>query len=138
MVIWLSLIDYYLYIGSKEIVKETREEILRRFECDDIGEVAEYLDYKADYSREEGYVKLTQPVLFQNFEYEFDPIETGRNSDTPALARYVLSLEVEGKGVVNSDLHAKYHACICKLLHVTRWTRLATWNSTREHTLAIK
>jgi hypothetical protein len=40
-----------------------------RFECDDMGELNEYVGCKID--RDEDSVKFTQPVLIQSYEDEF-------------------------------------------------------------------
>ena len=40
------------------------------FECDDIGDMEEYVGCKID--KEEGSIKFTQPVMLQSFKDEFD------------------------------------------------------------------
>ena len=70
---------------------KAREEILNKFECDDIGEVKEYLGCKIDRNLEDRQVRLTQPVLLQSYEDEFELPPTGRSTNTPALSGSVLS-----------------------------------------------
>ena len=65
LVLWLSWIDDCLCVGSKENVVKSRDEMLRRFDCDDVGEVKEYLGCKVDIDEENRALRLTQPVILQ-------------------------------------------------------------------------
>ena len=49
---------------------------------------------------------LTQPVILQSYTDEFDLPPTCRSSNTPALARSVLSLEVGEEEFVNKKIIA--------------------------------
>jgi len=51
------------------------------FECDDIGDMEEYVRCKLDI--EEGSINFTQPVMLQSFKDEFD-LENQRETSTPA------------------------------------------------------
>ena len=53
LLLWLSWIDDCLCVGHPVEVAKAREEILNKFECDDIGEVQEYLGCKIDRNRED-------------------------------------------------------------------------------------
>jgi hypothetical protein len=64
-----------------------------RFECDDLGELNEYVGCKID--RNEDYVKFTQPVLIQSYEDEFD-LHKSRQVFTPAEQGKVLMKCKEG------------------------------------------
>ena len=87
LVLWLSWIDDCLCVGPDVDVKKARVNILARFECDDVGELKEYLGCKIDRHMDDvGWIKLTQPVLLQSFEDEFEMEETGREAFTPAVA----------------------------------------------------
>ena len=44
---------------------------MKRFECDEVRELKEYVGCKVDYNRKEGWIKLTQPVLMQSYTDEF-------------------------------------------------------------------
>ena len=91
---WLSWIDDCLCVGEAEAVVKAKDDMLKRFDCDDIGEVNEYLGCKIDINKEEGSLKMTQPVLLQSYSDEFNLPETGRVSNIPAVAGSVLSPEV--------------------------------------------
>jgi hypothetical protein len=46
--------------------------VKKEFDCDDQGELKEYIGCKVDRDMENGSVKLMQPVLMQSYEDEFD------------------------------------------------------------------
>ena len=46
--VWLSWIDDCPCVGHDMEVRKTRAELLRRFECNDIGEVEDYLGLKVE------------------------------------------------------------------------------------------
>ena len=46
--IWISWVNNLLAIGPKEDVLKNKEELKRRFECDDIGKLNEYVGCKID------------------------------------------------------------------------------------------
>ena len=48
LVLWLSWIDDCLCVGPDIEVKKARADILARFECDDVGDLKEYLGCKID------------------------------------------------------------------------------------------
>ena len=57
LVLWLSWIDDCLCVGKAEAVVKAKDGMLMRFDCDDIGEVKEYLGCKIDINKEEGSLK---------------------------------------------------------------------------------
>ena len=48
---------------------EAKQQMIERIDCDDVGEMKEYIGCKID--RKGGQLKLTQPVLLQSFIDEF-------------------------------------------------------------------
>jgi hypothetical protein len=68
--LWLSWVDDCLMMGRKEDILMTRAGILSHFECDDVGEMNEYVGCQVE--RQPGYIKLTQPVLIQSLHDEFE------------------------------------------------------------------
>jgi hypothetical protein len=99
-----------------------------RFDCDDIGELTEYVGCKVE--RTKDYVRFTQPVLLQSYVEEFS-IESGRSVRTPAETGKVLV-----KGDEESELKAaeqtKYICDVGKLMYMMRWSRPEIYNSVRE------
>ena len=49
LVVWLSWIDDCMVWGPKQIVAQENAEFQRRFECDDVCEVKEYVGCKHDW-----------------------------------------------------------------------------------------
>ena len=71
MVIIVSRSDDNLIIGNPEAVTITEEQLTSRFEHEECGEMNEYVGCKIARPDKKS-LKFTQPVLFQNFEDEFD------------------------------------------------------------------
>jgi hypothetical protein len=67
--------------GNEEGVLASKEQMKAKFDCDDIGEITEYVGCKVERTVE--YVRFTQPVLLQSYVDEFS-IESGHPVRTPA------------------------------------------------------
>jgi hypothetical protein len=52
-----------------------KQNVMKRFECDEVRELKEYVGCKVDYNRKEGWIKLTQPVLMQSYTDKFKLLE---------------------------------------------------------------
>jgi hypothetical protein len=107
-------------IGPKNQVMKTREGILERFECDDVGEMKEYVGCKIE--RGDGYLKVTQPVLKDEFE-----LPEGNPPLTPAPY-------CKPKDKLPDKLMTYYRSGVGKLIHLVRWTRPECWNPVRDLT----
>ena len=70
LMIWLSWIDDCLYYRKPDDVKHFKQELMLKLDCDDSGELKEYVGCKIE--RKGNRMKLTQPVLVQSFADEFD------------------------------------------------------------------
>ena len=75
-------------------------------------------------------MKLTQPVMIQSFQDEFE-LPEGKSSNTPAIPGTVMS-EGEVINQVDDKMQSTYRSGIGKLLHMMRWTRPEIMNSVRE------
>ncbi len=64
MILIMSWIDNNLISGSKKAVEKTKNDIMKRFDCEDCGDIEEYVGYKI--VRTQNSLKFTQPVLMQN------------------------------------------------------------------------
>ena len=126
MNIWASWVDDLLSCGQKHEVENGREKIKQFFDLDKVGELSEYVGCKIEYNREQGFMKLTQPVLIQSFEDEFELPE--REYNTPAAPGSVM---VEGK-VINEDAHHQYRKGVGKLIHLAKYSRIEILNAVRE------
>ena len=129
LVVWLSWVDDCMVWGPKEIVSKENEEFLKRFDCDDVGDVKEYVGCKLERDDEERSFKFTQPVLLQSFEDEFDTTE--KKPKTPAEAGTVLHSGSD-TNKVGSKRHTYFRKGVGKLLHLTRWSRPEIQNAVRE------
>jgi hypothetical protein len=139
LVIWLSWIDDCLVVGDEEGVLAAKEQMKANFDCDDIGELMEYVGCKIE--RTDDYVKFTQPVLLQSFVDEFN-IESGRSTYTLAEIGKVLA-----KGEIGTELKSeeqtRYRCGVGKLLHmiyksVRELSRFMTTETTTSHVKAMK
>ena len=130
LVIWISWIDDCLCVGEEKAVKMAKEQLKQQFECDDIGEMNEYIGCKVDYSKENRSIKLTQPVLLQSFEDEFD-LPSTKNPATPATAGEVL-IECEESEELQGAAYTKYRCGTGKLLHMMKRSRPEILNAVRE------
>jgi hypothetical protein len=130
LVIWLSWVDDCLICGEKTSVIHAKEEMKKRFDCDEVGELAEYVGCKVDHNKEEGWIKLTQPVLMQSYVDEFD-LPEGEVPRTPATPGSVLQ-KVDPKDWLPDELQSKYRSGVGKLLHMMKWTRPEILNAVRE------
>jgi hypothetical protein len=92
LVLWLIWVDICFIAGERLRVHTEKERMKQLFECDDIGEMTEYVGCKVEYNKEEErYMKLTQPVMIQSFVDEFDLPTDGPAPNTPAETGQVLS-----------------------------------------------
>ena len=86
LVIWLLWVDDNLITGPVDAVSRAKQKMMSLFDCDDLGEMKEYVGCKVERNWKEQWIKLTQPVLLQSFMDEF-PLDTHRpNPRTPAEA----------------------------------------------------
>ena len=107
-----------LAIRLADLVKEAKKDISSLLECDELGQMDEYMGCKVERNMEEHYIKLTQPALLQSYEDEFDLDEHGLTSKTSAESGSVLSKE-EGESLQHKD-QKNYRSGVGKLPHMTR------------------
>ncbi len=102
--IWASWVDDLLSCGTKEDVVEGQQALKQFFDLDEVGELNEYVGCKIEYDQKEGWMKLTQPVLIQSFEDEFNLSSETRKTMTPAEPN---STQVGGVVILNPERHHK-------------------------------
>jgi hypothetical protein len=81
-----------LIIGPKKAVEKTKKDLMERFDCEDCGDIEEYVGCKIE--RTKNSLKITQPVLMQSYNDKFELPKISYK--TPAPAGLVL---VAGKKV---------------------------------------
>ena len=125
--IWCSWVDDIMSCGHKNDVDEGREALKQFFDLDEVGELKEYVGCKVEYNREKGYMKLTQPVLIQSFEDEFElPSQVYK---TPAAPGNIL---VSGDVILNEQEHRLYRKGVGKLIHLSKYSKPGILNAVRE------
>ena len=92
---WPSWIDDCASFGKKEAVEESRNEMMQLFDCDDVGNMDEYVG--CEIGREEGSFTFMQPVMLQSFKDEFELPTRAQN--TPGEPGNTLSKAKEGESV---------------------------------------
>jgi hypothetical protein len=111
-------------------VKIAKQDMMTRFECDEVGELKEYVGCKVDCNMEERWIKLTQPVLLQSFTDEFE-LPDGDTPKTPATPGSVLQ-KGDPKDCITNEEQTTYRSGVGKLLHMMKWTRPDILNAVRE------
>ena len=103
-----------------------------RFDCDDIGEVKEYVGCKIDRDVKDNVFKFTQPVMIQSFRDEFElGKECAKTPVTPTDPGTVL-VKAEDKDKVGQKRQTYYRSGVGKLLHMARWSRPDVQNAVRD------
>ena len=107
-----------------------KKQMTDRFDCDEIGNMDEYVGCKVERDYENRSIKLTQPVMLQSFVDEFD-LPSGPVPNTPAVPGETL-VKAKPEDCVNDKDQFKYRSGVGKLLHMMRWSRPEILNAVRE------
>jgi hypothetical protein len=129
-VLWISWVDDCLVMGKKEAVLNAKKGLLQQFDCDESGELTDYVGCKIDRNEAEGWAEITQPVLLQSLGDEFD-LPDGEYPDTPAVPGSILMKGLPDNNVSN-DEQTTYRSRTGKLLHMMKRSRPDILNSVRE------
>ena len=130
-VFWMSWVDDFNCIGSsKELVLKEVDELLKRFDCDNVGPLKEYVGNKIDIDMELQTMKFTQPVILDSFNDEFDIADITVPS-TP-MAPGTILMKGNGQGLVSQKDQKVYRSGVGKMIHVMRWSRPEICNPVRE------
>ena len=105
----------------------------QQFDCNNSGKLNEYVGCKIEHNQEEGWLKLTQPMLLQSFEDEFRVTKEGKAVTTPAALNTVLKEHAKLEQVSN-EMKTQYCKGIGKFLHLMKWSRLEIMNVVHELT----
>jgi hypothetical protein len=98
-------------------------------ECDDGGELTEYVGCKLDWDKQKGTLKFTQPVLLQSFKDEFGT----EGSDMPITPGVPMkALQLGKKESVSGSRRTYYRSGVGKLMHLRRWSRPEMMNAVRD------
>ena len=127
LVMTVSWIDDNLIVGCEKAVLDTKAELMKRFECEDCGEMQEYIGCKI--VRKGNELKFTQLVLLQSFDDEFDLPK--RKFNTPAVAGTVL-IPGNAEEVLTGAEATKYRSGVGKLMHMMQYSRPEIYNAVRD------
>ena len=103
--------------------------MMQRFDCDDVGELKEYVGCTLDWNKEEKWLKFTQPFLLQSYQDEFQLPSDGKFA-TPAEPGQVL-IKRKPENDLITEKQCNYRKGVGKLLHMMRWSRPEILNSVR-------
>ena len=117
-------------VGTKEGVAEAKKQMLEKFDCDEVGNMDEYVGCKIDRDWDEGSLRFTQPVMIQSFHDEFN-LPTARPPNTPGAPGEHLVKGDDGTQM-DENMQLKYRSGVGKLLHMMRWSRPEILNPVRE------
>ena len=130
LTLWVSWIDDCLVVGTKKSVKKAKKKLVDRFDCDVVGNMDEYVGCKLERNHEERWIKITQPVLIQSYNDEFD-LGKEKATSTPAEPGQVLMPCKEADSLSPAE-QTTYRKGTGKLLHMMRWSRPEILNPVRE------
>jgi Reverse transcriptase (RNA-dependent DNA polymerase) len=128
--VWVSWVDDLIGASPKHDVLDTKALIWSQIDCEDAGELAEYLGCKIDCNWKERSMKITQLVLLQNLKDEF--ILHNNDYDVPAPASNLLTTSNEDDPLLDDASHTKYQNGVGKLMHLVCWSRNEGYNRMRE------
>ena len=105
---------------------DVKQKFTSTVDCDDMGAVMEYIGTKIDTDSKKRELKITQPVLVQSLQDEFDFENPNICPETPAPAS--IHLMASGQPL-SPEQQTKYHSGVGKLLYLTKWSRPDIGNS---------
>jgi hypothetical protein len=120
VVIMISWINDNMIVGPFDLVMKLKKDLIKQFECDDCGELTEYIVNKIKCVGEDA-IRLVQTVLTQSYEDEF---ELGKRCyNTPAQPGTVLMQPTEGKEVLSATNQTTLRSGVGKLMYQMQYSR---------------
>ena len=110
-------------------MRRAKEKMTKRFDCDIIGNMNEYVGCKLDRDWNKRSLKFTQPVMIQSFADKFEV--AGKEQELPATPNPILP-RCEPEQTIPEKKQKKFRSETGKLLHMMRWSRPDILNSVRE------
>jgi hypothetical protein len=120
VVIMISWIDDNMIVGPSDLVMKLKKDLMKQFECDNCGELTEYIRNKIECVGEDA-IQLVQTVLTQSYEDEF---ELGKRCyNMPAQPGTVLMHPTEGKEVLSANNQTTLRSRVGKLVYQMQYSR---------------
>eukprot|EP01082_Thalassiosira_pseudonana_P000277 g29.t1 g29 contig1:64548-67487(+) len=132
LALFATWVDDIIVFGHPQDVDTIEKNLKEAFVCKSEGELKEYVGSKIDVMRKSNglaTVKITQPVLIQKLEDEFD-VSTGKAPGTPARPGEVLS-KLHGGELLTSAAATNYRSGTATLMFIMQWSRPDIFNATR-------
>ena len=120
IMIMISWIDDNMIVGPSDLVTKLKSDLMKEFECDDCGELKEYIGNKIERVGEDA-IRLVQTVLTQSYEDEFDL--GNRCYNTPAQPGTVLMRPAEGEVVLSPADQTTLRSGVGKLMYQMQYSR---------------
>jgi hypothetical protein len=119
-VIRILWVDDCLLIGHKEEVSKYKNMMQEYFECEDIGELKEYVGCKIDQNKKDKSLKISQLVIIGSFQDEFG-VKPDFKLETPASHgdKFVPG-ELDDQ--MNLEKQKVYRSGVGKLLYLSKWS----------------
>jgi hypothetical protein len=95
--------------------------VMRELECEDSGELTEFVGCKIDYHRNKQSLRMSQPVLLQSFQDEFDIHDGNERPKTPGIPEKTLQLR--DKPPQGGERNTYFRSEVGKPMHLRRWSR---------------
>jgi hypothetical protein len=121
LIVWILYVNDCFVCGKQKDVVTSKKQMMDKFDCDEIGNMDEYVGCKLKRNYEERSLKLMQLVMLQCFTDEFE-LPAGPNPNTPATLVDAL-VHVKLEDCVSQAKQFKYQSNVGKLLHMMRWLR---------------
>eukprot|EP01082_Thalassiosira_pseudonana_P003604 g3149.t1 g3149 contig12:1513564-1518213(-) len=132
LALFATWVDDIIVFGHPQDVDAIEKNLKEAFVCKSEGELKEYVGSKIDVMRKSNglvAIKITQPVLIQKLEDEFD-VSTGKAPGTPARPGEVLS-KLHGGELLTSAAATNYRSGTATLMFIMQWSRPDIFNATR-------
>ena len=119
LVLWISWVDDCMTCGPDREVDRERKRMMEKFDCDDIGEIKEFIGCKISRKKKKRSMRITQPVLLQSFNDEFAAGKKGGAVGSPGAPGETLHKCDEG-AEVDAQRQREYRSGVGKLLYMKK------------------
>jgi hypothetical protein len=95
--------------------------MMKEFNCDDVGELEEFIGCKIVINKTKKSARLTHPVLLQSLSDEFELGD--QKAEIPATAGTILTYKQEGDKYLTPEKQSEFRSGVGKFLRLTKWSR---------------
>jgi hypothetical protein len=119
LVIWILWVNNCLLLGHYEDVSKYHKMMNNYFDCNNIGELKEYVGCKVESREGNKRILIVQSVIIRCFIDKFGMRENPR-IEVPAPSNHSFSPIMDGDELDEVD-HKGYQSGVGKLLYLSRW-----------------